>query len=370
MPGSVAAEPELATRNPPGSVGAGARRLAALFVALGGLALLYGSFDVWDTCPKIPCEGIGGLLALFGRTGVEIGPGVVTAELGFLLAVTGLTAIRRHGTSPFRIEAIALALLALLAVAAYLVRTYGVPEFFAYGPDLGVYIVAGGAAVAAVASWRLRPPDRATRAWALAQRPALVLLIAGVAAWSLTMSGHLGVRIEPLTYALVLGALGVGLWPGRLPGTRLTPTTMAVLIVLYGALSFAGIVFGDLGLGLLQGAPVAVLIAFAVLAVLELPIEAPQVGAAAGRIDAAMAAIRSTTGLMIAALLLTGAAVVLLIARLVPAWSVALRLALTDGPPPEPAQTALLLVAGLAIEGGLAIAVARRAKQARASQMA
>lgn len=335
-------------------------RRAAVFLGLGGLAVLYGSSVTWDVCPKIPCEGPGGLLSLFERSGIEIGPGIVTAELGLLLAMIGVNAFRRGGTSPFRIEAVALAVSAVLAVAVYLVRTYILPEFFTYGPDLGVYVVAGGAVVAAFASWQLPRSDSSSRAWAEARRVPLALLVAGGAVWILALRGHLGVRIEPLAFALVLISLGVGLWPTGLPITRLKSVTVGVLIAIYGVLALGGIVLGQVGLLLLEAAPIVVAVALLGLAVLELPTETPRAEGPEGRIDGATTAIGTKSGLLVAGLILTGVALILLISRLLHAGGVWVRLSLIDDAPTDPQWLVWLLAAGLAIGTAIAVKLARR----------
>lgn len=336
-----------------------AERRAAIVVALGGLAVLLGSFVVWDTCPKIPCEGSSGLFSLMPRSGFDIGPGVVTAEVGVLLVLTGVAAFRGGGTSPVRTEAIGLGGLAVLLVAAYLVRTYLVPEFLTDGPDLGPYLVAGGAAAAAIASARLRPPDQRTSAWWQARRAATALLVAGIAIWSLTMTGYFAVRIEPLTYAVVLVAIGIGLWPSRLPMTRVTPVTIGVLVVLYGAVSLAAIVLGDSSIVVLEAMPLVVLVGVALLGVMDLPVETTQPGSSVERIDAALVAVRSIGGLLIAALILTGATLALLLVRLLAGGDLLFRLSLI-GSESADAQWLVMVAAGLAIAGGIAITFARR----------
>lgn len=290
---------------------------AALLVAFGGGAILLGSFAVWDTCPKMPCEGAFGLFAFLPRSGVGIGVGVVTAAAGLLLVLVGLTASRRGGRSPFRAEAAGVGALAILAVAGYLVRTYLAPEFLTDGPDVGPVLVVGGGLLAAVASIGLRPPDSGTHAWWQTRRAPTALLIIGIVVWVLALRGHLGLRIEPLTYAVVLVALGIGLWPARLPMTRVKPVTIGLLIILYGALSLALILLGDLAIGLLEAMPLVVLAGLILLNVLELPIRTTTPASAVERIDAALVAIRSPIGLMIAALLLTGLTSVLIGVRIV-----------------------------------------------------
>lgn len=338
----------------PTGVETGSRRGAALLVALGGLAVLVGSFKTWDI------DGSG--FFLVPRSGIGIGLGVVTAELGLLLAAVGSMALRRRGMSPFRIEAIALALVALLAVAAYVLSAHVFPDFDTRGPRLGVFVVAGGAAMAAAASARLDPPDPVTRAWALARRFPLALLIGGMAFWGLAVSGNLGLSIEPLIYAVVLTSLGVGLWPGPVLRSRQTPPTIGLLIVIYGALSLIAIVFGGFALELLVAMPIVVLVVLVVLvapAVLELPFETPPAGSAPGRTDTILASIRSTSGLMVAALLLTGATIALLVARLLGTAGWFRGPILIDGPPDDPAWLVCLAI-GLAIGGGITIALRRR----------
>jgi hypothetical protein len=358
--GSIRPDPPPRQGDPPTTERASSGRRAALLLALGGLAIFFGSFATWDTCPNVPCGGERLVFFVFwDRSGMDVGPGLVTVEIGFLLAVAGSGAFRRRGTSPFRIEAIGLALLALLIVAAYSVRTYVVPEFRTTGPRLGPFLVVVGAIVAAAASARLRPPDRASRAWALARRPALTVLVVGMEAWLVGLSGYIGFRIEPLTCAVVLVALGVGLWPGRLAVTRVKPPTLGVLIVLYGALALIAALFSDVGPGLLEGFPFAVLFGIVVLRVLELPVDTPQAGSSGGRTDAALATIGSTSGLRVAALLLTGAAMALLLGWLVAPQNLPLRLYALEDLPYDPAWLAWMLAAGLAIGGGMVIALVR-----------
>jgi len=350
-----------AERHSPRPLWAGDGRGAALGVAVGGLVVIFGSFATWDTCPKIPCEGNFGLFSLMPRSGISIGLGVVTAELGLLLALIGVAALRRGGTSPFRAEAVALGLIVLLSAAIYLVRTYVVPEFSTRA-GFGAGFVVGGAVLATIGGARLRPRDRSMRLWARARRPALALLLAGIAVWSLALAGLFGPRIEPISYAVILIALGVGLWPGRLPFTRLEPATMGTILIVYGAVSLAGIVLGDFALGLLEAAPIVVLVGVVLFGVLELPVGTSYAGQSTGRIDRAAAAIRSKPGLMVAALLLTSVTVVLVIVRLLAGGDLYLRYVAIDRTPAHTPWLALSLAAGLAMWGGLVVAFARRSR--------
>jgi hypothetical protein len=161
MTASSDGDPTTTVRGAADGIGGVARPLAALGLAFGGFAVIGGSFANWGVCPKIPCEGDFGLFSLFERSGIDFGPGVVTAMLGLLLALTGLYAIRRRGVLPFATLPLVAAALVLLIIGAYVVRVHFFPEFSIDGPSLGVYFVAGGGAIAAVASARLkqaRPP--------------------------------------------------------------------------------------------------------------------------------------------------------------------------------------------------------------------
>lgn len=333
---------------------------AAILLLLCGLAILSGSLMGWDTCPKVPCEGSFGFFVLWERSGMDVGAGVVTAEIGFLLTIVGVSVVRRRGVLPFRSEAIGLAFLALLTIAAYAIRTYVFREFSTYGPQEGLYLIAIGGLLAAIASARLRPSDQASRERELAHRPSLALLIIGMAAWAIGLSGHLGFRVELLAYAVVLVALGLGLWPGLLPGTRLRPTTAGLLLLLYGAFWLAVAPFAGAGRGPLEAFPFAILLAVVAMRVLDLPIATPRGEPSDSRVEAVLTAMVSPSGLRVAALLLTNVTLVLLVARILlagrlPPWLYAL-----EGRPTNPAWLAWLLVAGLVIAGGTAIALSER----------
>lgn len=297
-------------------------------------------------------------------SGMEAGPGLVTAVIGVPLAATGFAAVRRHGTSPFRPEVIGLAVLAFLIVVAYEIDWYVINWDAALAgarylePREGEILVEAGAILAAAGGVRLRRPDTAVRAWAVARRPALGLLLAGMVAWELGLGGKLGLRIAPLTYAVVLVALGVGLWPGPLHAIRVRPTTVGILIVLYGALALAAALFAGAGRGLLEIMPFAILLGIGVMRVLGLPTETPQAGSTPGSIDAALIAIASPTALRVAAALLAGAAIVLLVAGLTP-LGLPFSTYGVDGSPTDPAWPWWLLALGLLIAVGAVTGLVR-----------
>jgi hypothetical protein len=142
------------------------------------------------------------------------------------------------------------------------------------------------------------------------------------------------------------------------------PVTVGALIILYGGLSLTAIVIGGFTIGLLEAMPLVVLAGVAALGVLELPVVTMQPGSAIEPIDRALVAVRTKTGLMIAALLLTGVAMVLLLVRLVPSGDFIFRLSLIGREPADAQWLLGLLVAGVAMVGGIAIALARHGRAA------
>ena len=88
--GSIRPDPPPRQGDPPTTERASRGSRAALLLALGGLAVFFGSFGTWDSCPNVPCGG-GGLVfpTVWDRSGMDVGPGLVTVEIGFLLAVAG-----------------------------------------------------------------------------------------------------------------------------------------------------------------------------------------------------------------------------------------------------------------------------------------
>lgn len=337
------------------------QRRLALVIVFGGLALLYGSFQPWDTCTKRPCEGDFGLFSLVSRSGVSIGWGVVTAELGLFLAAAGVIAFRRPRTFAFRLETTAFGLLASTVIVAYFIRTFIVPEFFAYGPKLGLVVAAGGAVLATLASFRMRPGDPASKAWARSCRPALALLLGGVVLWGLAVTGQIGLGVEPVTLALVLIALGAGAWPGRIPGMRATAATTGALIAVSGALALASILFAEFNPDVLAITPFAIVLVLIVINVLDVPVGEPGTRTRT-KIDVGIAAVRSRTGWLVTTLVLTAGTVLLLIGRLIAPDSQLIRPFLIERVPSDPAWLVGLVALGLCIVGGTVIALARRSE--------
>lgn len=327
------------------------RTTPAILVGVGGVVIVLGSMSPWEYRDSF----FGG----FALTGMDAGPGVVTAVIGLALAALGIAAARRHGCTPFGPEAVGLAVLAfLIAVASQINLLLRASDFRYWVWNEGEILVAGGAILASAGGVRLPHPDEAARAWARARRPALGLMLAGLVAWALGLNEFLGHQVAPLTYAVVLMALGVGHWPAPFPAVRIQPTSFGTLIALYGAVALAAALFVGAGPSLLGIMPFVVLVAIGVMRVLDLPTRAPQDGSPPGAVDAALAAVASLTALRVAAVLLISGPIVLLVTRLVPGWGLP---AWVDGGPwpTDPAWTWWLLAVGLVIAFGVVSALIR-----------
>jgi hypothetical protein len=135
------------------------RRLASAGLLLAGLAVVAGSFLPWAIYNSP-------LQSLYGRSGIDLGPGVATLGLGFFLVVIGGDALRRGGTSPAWSVALGAALLTLVPVLLFVLRlfigsNYRAPVDFLFGViGDGVYVVIVAAVIATVASTRLRMAGR------------------------------------------------------------------------------------------------------------------------------------------------------------------------------------------------------------------
>jgi hypothetical protein len=67
------------------------------------LAALWGSFEPWGTCPDTACgEERLAFFVLVDKTGVDFGPGGVTAVLGLALAIIGIAAFRQGRATALR----------------------------------------------------------------------------------------------------------------------------------------------------------------------------------------------------------------------------------------------------------------------------
>jgi len=141
---------------------------AGLVVWLGGLAVLFAALGPWATCPFEQCSCDGQLLnqdwraicAGWGEGSVP-GRGLALGFIALALYAVGLDAIREGGVTTGWwvgfVAALAAVGLAGLSVLQMLVDPASVPP--GYGPGPGLYLVAVGALVAAVASPQLRPRE-------------------------------------------------------------------------------------------------------------------------------------------------------------------------------------------------------------------
>jgi hypothetical protein len=132
------------------------RRYAAIAVLLGSFAVIVGSMTTWGTCSHAPCEGNFGLWVLVERSGVSWGPGVITLALGIVLAAVAIDALRGRASERGWWIGLSAAFSTLGMTLLWVIRMYVLPEFFLYGPGFGLYLVALGALVAAIASPWLR----------------------------------------------------------------------------------------------------------------------------------------------------------------------------------------------------------------------
>jgi hypothetical protein len=132
---------------------------------IGGLTVVWGSFSTWGACDKEPCEGAGGLLHIFERSGVDVGLGVVTAILGLLLAGLGIYALLNPRVCRPRLAVLAAASV-LAAICIHLVRVYVIDDYdgFYWPPYFGLYVTAlGGLIALAGGAWQWQVVRRAGR---------------------------------------------------------------------------------------------------------------------------------------------------------------------------------------------------------------
>lgn len=143
-----------------------ALQIAALVVIIGGLVVLIGSFSIRGACPSEPCGADGGLFHMYERTGVEFGPGIVTAFLGAALIGLGGVATRDVGRLAPVVGVVAAAGV-LTTVVIHLVIVYSGENKIVFGsPYLGLYTTVIGGLVSMVASvrlWQLRKPPMPAR---------------------------------------------------------------------------------------------------------------------------------------------------------------------------------------------------------------
>ena len=131
-----------------------ALQIAAVALLVGGTVTVIGSFSTWGACPLEPCGGELGLTVLYERSGIEFGPGIVTAILGALLALLGVLA-RRNIDPRVPLVGVVAAGGVLIAVGIHLVFVYG-GDIVTGSPYLGLYFTVIGGVVSLAASLRMR----------------------------------------------------------------------------------------------------------------------------------------------------------------------------------------------------------------------
>jgi hypothetical protein len=131
------------------------KRAAAAILIAGGMLVVLGSFSVWGACPLEPCGGDFGLAVIYERSGIQFGPGVVTAILGVLLALLGFIASRKLDRMVPLIGVVAAGGV-LITIGIHLLTVYGGESDIVTGPPyLGLYITAIGSILCLAASVRL-----------------------------------------------------------------------------------------------------------------------------------------------------------------------------------------------------------------------
>ena len=140
-----------------------ARLLPPLGVALGGLAVLVGSFARWGGCRQMPCDPGDGVafFVLVDYSGLDLGFGVVTVLSGLAMAIVGLLALgERRVRNPRRLVAICTTIV-LATMVAVVTWDFVFHVRSIDGPKFGVYIVIAGAVLAAVAGAPMPPGTEA-----------------------------------------------------------------------------------------------------------------------------------------------------------------------------------------------------------------
>jgi hypothetical protein len=95
-------------------------------------------------------------MILVPRSGVSWGPGIVTLALGVVLVAAAIGALRARGSSRAWWVALGAAVGAVGVVTVWVLQTFVLADFGLYGPGLGVYLVALGGSVSAIASLSMR----------------------------------------------------------------------------------------------------------------------------------------------------------------------------------------------------------------------
>jgi hypothetical protein len=243
----------------------GARREvgAAVAVVLCSGLTVWGSFQPWAS------------IANFDPTlasGVAMGEGVVTAMLGLVVALVGTAAVRHGGRTDFRLVAVLFAttafLIAIVDIATLQVAVRTTRAGDAFGPRFGLYLTAVAAAGTTVAALRLSDapvPEVARRT------AALLVVTAGWCLWAIAAtSGPAPTNARFAVGVVTIIGIGVAMWPGRLPLSRIRPRSHGVGIVAYGLI--ASLQQPPLSETLFTLLPIAVVASLVGSALLDLPV--------------------------------------------------------------------------------------------------
>jgi hypothetical protein len=234
--------------------------------------VLFGGLTVWASFQ--PWASIAYFDPL-SASGVAMGQGVVTAMLGLVIAIVGAVAAKHGGRTDFRTIAVLFATtafaIAVVDIATLQIAIRETRAGDAFGPRFGVHLTAAAAAATAIAALRLinAPAPKIAR-----RRAPLLVLTVGWCLWAFAATDRATVGVGPLMVgAVTIIGIGVVMWPGRLPWTRIRPRSLGIGIVAYGVI--ASLQQLPLSETLFTLLPVAVVAALVGSALLDLPITIP-----------------------------------------------------------------------------------------------
>jgi hypothetical protein len=141
------------------------KHAAAAILLVGGFLVVLGSFSAWGACSQDPCHpALLGLMHFYERSGIDVGWGIVTAVLGCVLLLLGVSALRGRARRPLVERGAALGI--VLAVGLHLLLTTFGPSAADDGLTgtlyIGGYVTVLGAVVVLVGSTHPRA-DRKSR---------------------------------------------------------------------------------------------------------------------------------------------------------------------------------------------------------------
>jgi hypothetical protein len=161
---------------PPREIGHAGSVWPWIDLVLAGHLAFFGSFMTWDICPDSSCNrpGVGGLMAIWPTSGVEFGPGIVTAILGAVLVAVGLVGLRRSSRLVGLASVVSGGLIVVTCIA-FFVRLHVFPEGRYYGPDMGLVAVLVSGVIAIGAGRRIVDHAPAEQSMASSGAPTVAL---------------------------------------------------------------------------------------------------------------------------------------------------------------------------------------------------